>query len=134
MIERIMTFRKTGLVDPPATLAESVNAIHGRTCAVWLRDGLAARAPDIDTRHEPVAEDWGWALAAFVSRDLFVIGCAGEDDADDQWRIMIGDDVSRGLFPWTRKRRAAAAKMVADAVETFLRAQPDVSELVVDHA
>lgn len=132
MIESVISFTKSGLDDDEATRARNVNGFAGCRCAVWLRDGLAPHAAHLEFDNEPTAEDWGWAMVVKLGDDLFILGCSADEETPSRWRVMIGDNFSRGLTPWTRKRKTAAARRLAADVEAYLRAQPDVSDVAVE--
>ena len=74
MIERHITFRKAGLDDPPDVVAQNVNQIAGKTCAAWIRHGVAKTLPGYAFEPEIIDEDWGWALIVRKGPAAFLIG------------------------------------------------------------
>jgi hypothetical protein len=131
MIHAAIRFERAGLDDDAPTRARNVNGFAGFNCANWLKqsvDGLdGARV-----RGEPVPEDWGWALVVDVGKHAFVLGCGSDPDNDGGWQVLIGDNVMRGIMPWTRRRRTAALQVLTAHVDAFLRAQGDVANIKTD--
>jgi hypothetical protein len=131
MIHGHISFERAGLGDDDATRAQNVNGLAGKNCASWLKQSLAT-LPDARLRGEPVAEDWGWALVVDVGPDAFVLGCSADEDTANGWHVLIGDNVSRGFWPATRRRRTAALEALTKHVDAFLRTQADVANVTVD--
>lgn len=104
-------------------------AITGFNCARWVISWL--RAFD-STRFDenPIAEDWGYAVRVWVGVDTLLLGCSSafEDDAN-RWRIMVGDNFTRGVFPWTRQRRRNKAMRLSTFVEQRLRSADGVTNI-----
>jgi hypothetical protein len=130
MIFSTITFCKASLQDLPQP--DSDNAITGLNCAKWVASWL----PNFDATaiiKGPIAEDWGYAVLVSVGSDTLLLGfsSAFEDDAD-RWRITVGDNFVRGLFPWTRRRRRAGAARLSDFVEQSLRSMEDVTNVQIE--
>jgi hypothetical protein len=128
MIHGHISFERAGLDDDAATRAHNVNNFAGRNCATWLKKSLAT-LPNARVRGEPVAEDWGWALVVDIGPDAFVLGCSADEDTANSWHVLIGDNVNRGFWPATRRRRTAALEGLTKHVDAFLRTQPDVANV-----
>ncbi|MBY0423870.1 MAG: hypothetical protein K2Q06_16315 [Parvularculaceae bacterium] len=134
MIDATFTFRKEGLADDATTRAENVNGIAGKACAEWVKAALGPVLPAATFDNVAIPEDWGWAMIVKLGPDLFVLGCSGEDEDQSRWSVAIGDNFSRGFFPWTRRRKESAAAIIADALGKVLRSTPGVSEVARDDA
>lgn len=130
MIFSAITFNKAGLDDPQ--LAERDDAITGLACARWVISWLPQfEATVFDA--EPIAEDWGYAVRVSVGPDTLFLGFASViEDGVSCWRIIVGDNLNRGFFPWTRRRRHAYASRLSDFVERSLRDAEGVTNVSVD--
>jgi len=130
MIFSTITFSKPGLED--ASRPKRDDAVTGFNCAKWVISWLKDFEP---TRfdEEPIAEDWGYAVRLWVGADALLLGCSNafEDDAN-RWRIVIGDNFTRGIFPWTRQRRRNGAQRLTAFVEQRLRSAENVTNLEVE--
>lgn len=126
MIERVISFAKPDVEDDEAALLESINGVAGRRCAEWLKAGLGQTLREADFDDAASPEDWGWAVIVRLGADLFVLGCSPDETVSNGWRVLVGDNYSRGVFPWTRKRKKASARLLADQTEAFLRSHPEV--------
>lgn len=134
MIHASVRFRKAGLEDDDAELARNVNGFAGLKCAKWLAPSVASVA-DARIDAEPTPEDWGWAMAVTIGKDVFVLGCARDPDNEtDGWQVLLGDNVSRGFLPATRKRRTASLETLTGRLDEFLHNQPDVFDVVVERS
>jgi hypothetical protein len=131
MIHGHISFERAGLDDDDATRAQNVNGLAGKNCASWLKQSLA-NVPGAGIPGEPVAEDWGWALVIDIGADAFVLGCSADEDSANSWHVLIGDNVNRGFWPATRRRRTAALEDLTKHVDAFLRAQGDVANVTVE--
>lgn len=130
MIFSTITFSKAGLDDPPHP--ETDDAVTGLNCARWLITWLPRFEPSGFDK-EPIAEDWGYAVRVSVGPDTLLLGCSNAfEDDPDRWRIMVGDNFNRGLFPWTRSRRRAQASRLSDFLERSLRGAEDVTNVRVE--
>jgi len=130
MIFSTITFSKAGLDDVPPL--ESDDAITGLNCAKWIISWLPTfGSTTFDA--EPIAEDWGYAVRVSVGPDTFLLGIANafEDDAN-RWRILVGDNLNRGLLPWTQQRRRSEASKLSDFVERSLRQAAGVTNVQVE--
>ena len=67
-----------------------------------------------------------------VGPDAFVLGCANDEEIADHWRVLLGDNVSRGLWPSTRRRRKETLQTLTERVATFLRAQDGVANVTIE--
>lgn len=130
MIFSTITFSKPGLDD--LTPAETDDAITGLNCAKWVISWLPSFG-SAKFDGEPIAEDWGYAVRVSVGPDTFLLGIASafEDDAN-RWRIMVGDNLNRGLLPWTQRRRRGEAVRLSDFVERSLRHADGVTNVQVE--
>ncbi len=131
MIHSVIRFARPGLADDDATRERNMNRFAGYNCASWLMRSIQG-VDGLQTRGEPVPEDWGWAVVVDVGPDTFVLGCAGDEDAADHWHVMLGDNVIRGILPSTRRRRTQTLQTLTERVDAFLRAHPDVSNISAD--
>jgi hypothetical protein len=132
VIHAAVRFRRAGLDDEASDLARNVNGIAGLKCAKWLAPSVA-KLPDARIDADPTPEDWGWAMAVNLGKDVFVLGCGRDPDNEkDGWQVLFGDNASRGFLPATRKRRTASLEALTDCVDAFLRSQADVFDIVVE--
>jgi hypothetical protein len=131
MIHSVIRFERPGLDDDPSTIEQSVNGFAGLKCASWLKQSIAS-LDGARVRGEPVPEDWGWALVVDMGKDAYVVGCGIDPDNESGWQVLLGDNVMRGFLPATRRRRTEALQTLTQRVESFLRAQADVSKLTVE--
>lgn len=130
MIFSTITFCKAGLDDPPQ--GEADETVTGLTCAKWVISWLPAYASASFDR-EPIAEDWGYAVRVSVGADTLLLGFASAFEKDtDCWRIMVGDNFNRGVFPWTQRRRRNEAARLSDFVEHSLRSSDGVTNIRVE--
>lgn len=72
-------------------------------------------------------------LRVSVGPDTLLLGftSAFEDDPNC-WRITVGDNFLRGLFPWTQRRRRTEAGRLSDFVEQSLRSMEGVTDLRIE--
>lgn len=133
MIFSSITFRKLGLQDDPAKKnSQFGDDVAGFNCANWVISWLGGfGATEFD--EEPIEEDWGYAIRVRVGADVLLIGCgSASPDDPDRWRITVGDNFVRGVFPWTRRRRLGAAEKLSAFVERTLSSAQAVTEVRVD--
>ncbi len=130
MIFSTITFSKAGLDDPPQP--ESDDAITGLSCAKWVVSWLP-NFEGFGFDKEPIAEDWGYAVRVSVGPDTLLLGFSNAfEDDPNRWRIVVGDNFNRGLFPWTQQRRRGEASRLSDFVERSLRAAEGVTNVQAD--
>jgi len=129
MIHGHLRFTRAGLDDDAETRAQNVNGFAGYNCANWLKQSLAT-FPEARVRGEPIAEDWGWALVFDIGPDAFVIGCSADEETPNGWQVLVGDNVNRGFWPATRRRRATALEALTKHIDAFLRTQVDVTNVI----
>ena len=112
MIFAAITFRKDGLAD-------------ARACALWLTQSL--RDFPCDRFDEaPMAEDWGQAVRVWIDDHACLLGCAAVEEG---WRVIIADNLMRGVLAEARARRGAALAHLSSHIESFLRANAEVLEV-----
>lgn len=130
MIFSSITFSKAGLVEQPKP--DALNGVAGLEPARWVISWLDAFGAD-QFDLEPLQEDWGYAVRVRVGADVFLLGFnrAIEGAEGDRWLIIIGDSLNRGLFSWTRNRKAAVLARLSEFLESSIRAAEGVSDVVV---
>ncbi|HVZ99942.1 MAG TPA: hypothetical protein VG841_06470 [Caulobacterales bacterium] len=124
MIYGSITFTKAHLDDPPSLKPD---AITGKACAEWVITLL----PEFGAPHDemPTAEDWGYGVRVNIGPDTVLLGFASAFDGVDRWRIIVGDNFTAGILPWTKTRRREAAMKLASFLDKRLAAAEGVSDV-----
>jgi hypothetical protein len=89
--------------------------------------------PGLRFDEKPIAEDWGYAVRVWMGADTLLLACtsAFEDDAN-RWRIVVRDNFTRGVFPWTRQRKRNKATRLSAFVEQRLRSAEGVTNIEIE--
>ncbi|MBI1339702.1 hypothetical protein GC169_05750 [bacterium] len=133
MIDRVISFIRSGLDDDEATRSLNINGHEGCRCVCWLKQELAREMPEVEFDFEPAPEDWGWAMVLKLGPDLFLLGCSKVSSTPvARWQVRISDNFSRGVLPATRRRKTEAVRRLSRTVEAVLRSQACVYDVQVE--
>lgn len=127
---RHLVFRSSAFLPEPGEDADTNPGVYGKALANWLASQFRVKGRAI---HGCLAEDFGRLVHVAHPRLRLYAACANGRDFSDQWHIFaIAEGGLWSLFA-SHKKRDAADGLIAE-IETILRSEPSITEMVDVHA